>query len=104
MVALKAVIITTFAALAAAAVPVPSLLPPIDLGVTNTVSQLQSDIQDGFEGTPVKVVGDTVNPDVSVGAINPQSGTASVGVAGNGLLKGVDVTVGGEKRGVNIDL
>lgn len=45
-----------------------------------------------------------MNPDVSVGAINPQSGTASVGVAGNGLLKGVDVAVGGEKRGVNIDL
>ena len=46
-----------------------------------------------FDGTPLEIVGETLNPDVSVGALDPATGAVDVGVDGTGLLEGVNVAV-----------
>lgn len=111
MVAFKLIAIAACSAIAAQAAPILGNsetgllggLPPVNLPVTDIVDA----VGDSLQGTPLQVVGETLQPDVSVGALDPATGTAQVGVDGAGLLEGVDVDVdasGAERRAVNIDL
>jgi hypothetical protein len=109
MVAYKFLAIAFLSALTANAAPAGLLgegglvpLPPIDLPVTDIVEK----VSNTFDGTTLEVVGETLNPDVRVGALDPETGAVDVGVDGAGLLDGVDVAVKttGTKRLLDVDL
>lgn len=109
MIAPKFLAIAFLSALTANAAPAGLLgegglvpLPPIDLPVTDIVEK----VSNTFDGTPLESVGETLNPDVSVGALDPETGAVDVGVDGTGLLDGVNVAIktGDAKRSVDIDL
>jgi len=70
------------------------------------VTDIVEGISNTFDGTPLEAVGETLNPDVSVGALDPATGTVNVGVDGTGLLEGTNIKIasGATKRELGVDL
>ena len=104
MVAFKVLALAFISAVTVSAAPTGLLggLPPVDLPVTDIVQK----VSDSLDGTPLEVVGETLNPNVRVGALDPATGAVDVGVDGTGLLEGttVDVDIQGQKRALEVDL